>query len=121
MQKAYAGLTTQLGVAESSPQEQIKRILEEAEAGSLGAQARKFNLGPTLDGDLVPEALVFRNQVQPDAALKTFPGLRYCKRVLVGDCQFDVSFPLSGVLDRVDRELTTIVGHGLFVSSRRPD
>lgn len=96
VQKAYAGLTKELGVAEASPHEQIQRLLKEAETGFLGAQSRKYNLGPTLDGDLVPEALVFRNQVEPEVALKTFPGLRYCKRLLVGDCQFDVSSRSSG-------------------------
>lgn len=91
VQKAYEALTKELGVAKASPQEQMQTLLREAETGSLGAHSRKYNLGPTLDGDLVPEALVFRNQVEPEAALKTFPGLRYCRRILVGDCQFDVS------------------------------
>jgi carboxylesterase type B len=91
VQKAYAALTKELGLADASPEEQIQRLLKEVDTGSLGAWSRKYNLGPTLDGDLVPEALVFRNQVEPEAALKTFPGLRYCKKILVGDCQFDVS------------------------------
>jgi carboxylesterase type B len=87
-QKAYASLVKGFGVAELSPHEQVRKLLSEVE--KMGDQARRYNLGPTVDGDIVPEALVFRNQVEPELALKTFPGLLYCRRILVGDCQFDV-------------------------------
>ncbi|KAK5045738.1 hypothetical protein LTR84_008830 [Exophiala bonariae] len=86
-QKAYDSLVKGLGVAEASPYEQARKLLSEVE--NMGDQARRYNLGPTVDGDIVPEALVFRNQVEPESALKTFPGLRHCRRILVGDCQFD--------------------------------
>lgn len=91
VQTAYDTLVRDLGFADFNPQEQMDRILEDNEQGKLRGLSRKYNLGPTVDGKIVPEALDFRSLVEPAQALHSLPGLRYCRMLLIGDSGFDVS------------------------------
>ena len=52
--------------------------------------ARKFPLGPLVDGEMVPRVTTYAQLADPVATADLFPGRQWCKRVMTGDCQMDV-------------------------------
>lgn len=60
--------------------------------GELRAKlGRQIQLGPMVDGDMIHETTTFQALAERSDFERLFPGAGCCKRVLVGDCQMDVS------------------------------
>lgn len=51
---------------------------------------RKMPMGPLIDGEKIAAATTYAALADPGRAADLFPGMQWCKRILVGDCQMDV-------------------------------
>jgi hypothetical protein len=78
-------------VGNVEPELQVRRIVETAKNPAIAHLGRKFGLGPVVDGNLVPAPTTHADLADQRKSLKLFPGMRHCKRILMGDCQMDVS------------------------------
>lgn len=127
LQNAYKTLASELATGSASIQYQVQRILEAANNGSLGDLTRGYGLGPVVDGDLVQGDTSYSCLASREEALKRFPGMHHCKRILIGDCEMDVSFlqdqpiQMRTALGVPYNRLTSTLGHDLAVSSGRPN
>lgn len=57
---------------------------------------RKMPLGPLIDGEKIAAATTYAALADPTQAADLFPGMQWCKRIMVGDCQMDVGVPTPG-------------------------
>jgi hypothetical protein len=72
----------------SSSEQQLQQLLT-VPAQNL-AKGRIFALGPVVDGDIIPSATTFASLEGQEGTSNLYPGLKQCKRLLIGDCAFDV-------------------------------
>lgn len=110
---AYTSVLEALDAMELPPKQQIDVLLETPINDFLAKVGRRFPIGPLIDGDSIPVGTTFRSLRDKDEVVKLFPGLRHCKRVIIGDCQMDVSLHLHHRLQLV----LTSVGHGFQLPS----
>jgi hypothetical protein len=88
---AFGMVTQALGLGSLPPAEQVKSLLE-IPASELEAKLRDLPapVGSVVDGDIVRAGTTFQALANVSELAKTFPGIRWIKKVLMGDCQFDV-------------------------------
>ena len=81
-----------LGLGSLAPNEQVQALLE-IPASDLEANLRGIPLpiNSVLDGDIVRCTTTFDSLSQPQKLESMFPGIRWVKTILMGECQFDVS------------------------------
>lgn len=91
---AYTSVLKALNPGELPPKQQIDLLLETPIEDFLAKVGRRFPMGPLIDGDSIPAGTTFRSLRSPDELVKLFPGLHNCKRIVMGDCQMDVSVHL---------------------------
>ncbi len=73
-------------------EEQVKTLLEAPNDEFQARLGRKIPVGPFADGDLVRAPSTFQDLVNKEHELAdSYPALRHSKRVIMGDCQMDVS------------------------------
>jgi hypothetical protein len=70
--------------------EQVKALLGASTDDILEKIGRKIPFGPIVDGDRIPRATTFSAMADDSETGKLFPGMTWCKRIMVGDCQMDV-------------------------------
>ncbi|KAK1777632.1 Alpha/Beta hydrolase protein [Copromyces sp. CBS 386.78] len=63
---------------------------------------RQMPMGPLIDGKKIPAATTYAALADPDLAAGLFPGMQWCKRMMVGDCQMDGSAYAPRVAARSD-------------------
>lgn len=88
---AFKSLVSDLGLGDLQPEVQVQKIVETAKDPAIAHLGRKFGLGPVVDGDLVPCPTTHAELAKHSKAAQLFPGMRHCRRILMGDCQMDVS------------------------------
>lgn len=89
---AYASVLKALDIENLSGPERVKFLLESPIEKLLESVSPSIPLMPVVDGELIPGVgtlLQISNKVD-DPALP-MPGRQWCKSLLTGDCQFDVS------------------------------
>ncbi|KAH7116555.1 Alpha/Beta hydrolase protein [Dactylonectria estremocensis] len=99
---AYTSVLEALDAMELPPKQQIDVLLETPINDFLAKVGRRFPIGPLIDGDSIPVGTTFRSLRDKDEVVKLFPGLRHCKRVIIGDCQMDGMAFSSRVSGRTD-------------------
>jgi hypothetical protein len=81
-----------LGLKDLSPEERIKSLLAIPHERILESLPPAISFLPLIDGDLFPAAMTFEELSSPKQEnLSLLPGFSWCKSLLIGDCQFDVS------------------------------
>lgn len=94
-ESSYNSVIQVLGAQDLSQDEQVQALLT-ATSDDYGAKiGRKFPMAPLVDGSTIPELTSYAALSAPEETLRLFPGLKECKRILVGDCQMDVCAPVS--------------------------
>jgi hypothetical protein len=88
---AFDTAMERLELEQTTPFEEQLQALLKRPVEDLATKLVGVPTYPCVDGDVVPAFTAFRTLFDPDSALKQFPGMKWCKRVLFGDCQFDVS------------------------------
>lgn len=91
VEKSFKLLASDLGAGSAPSELQMQKLLESGNLGSMAKSARKYSLGPVVGGDIIPSLTTYHSLMNQAETLKIFPGIHHCKRILVGDCQFDVS------------------------------
>lgn len=90
LQRAFDLITAELGADSQSPTNKVQTLLAAVKAKSVGPLGRRYSVGPVVDGDLIPHATSFLSLGTPADVLEHFPGVRYCKKIMLGDCEADV-------------------------------
>lgn len=90
---SYGMITQALGLESLPPAEQVRALLE-IPAADLEAKLRGVPapFGAVVDGDIVPRMTTFETLADTKGLASAFPGIRWTKNILVGDCGFDVGF-----------------------------
>lgn len=95
IQRSFDRVTEIFGIKDSFPHEQIQQLLQAPMSELRAKVGRQIPLGPMVDGDMVHETTTYQALADPSDFKKIFPGTSHCKRILVGDCQMDVSHSTS--------------------------
>ena len=81
-----------LGAEGRPPAAQLARLLAAPKEEFAGKVARQIPVGPLMDGDLVKHSTSFKDLVDKHSELADwFPAIKHCTRLMMGDCQMDVS------------------------------
>jgi carboxylesterase type B len=82
-----------LGTAEEKlgPSEKVKQFLKAPMEDIREKIGRKVPMAPIVDGDLIPRATSYSMMSEAAGTAELFPGIKWCKRIMVGDCGMDVS------------------------------
>jgi len=83
----YAAVCQALGLEELSGQDRVQALIKTSSDDLLTKLGPNIPLMPALDDQVIPKALSFA-----DLAV---PGSSWCKEILIGDCQLDVSHWIS--------------------------
>lgn len=73
------------------PREKVNTFLNTSSDEFVKKLGRPYTLGPILDEDIIPKVTTFESLRSGVDLTSLFPGMQRCKRLLIGDCQFDVS------------------------------
>jgi hypothetical protein len=91
----YSAVIKSLDAGELSIQERIKMLLDLPNDKLAILVPPGLPLLPVVDNDLIPGNLNFAQVSSKETPSVSLPGRTWCEEVLVGDCQFDVSFLIS--------------------------
>lgn len=92
LEKGFKQAATELGAGDASPIQQVRRLLEVPAYELMATLGRKTPVGPFVDGDLIRTSSTFEEILDKEHDLiDFFPALKHCRRVVMGDCQMDVS------------------------------
>ncbi|KAH6698495.1 Alpha/Beta hydrolase protein [Leptodontidium sp. MPI-SDFR-AT-0119] len=134
--KAFGSIAEILGAKDKSPEDKVQVLLNTPSGEFTAKLGRVPMVGPVVDGDFIPKLSSFTDYEDPEKFVALFPGVRECKRLLIGDCDMDAMvwgmriagrpdpFPktlqhyLSMVFDPIDPSITpTLVkAYGLDVT-----
>ena len=88
----YQAVLSNLGIdASLSPQDQLEKLLSTSSDDILSKIGSDVPLLPVLDGDVITSSPNFKQFESPSELRGILPGARWCRRVMLGDCQHDVS------------------------------
>lgn len=90
LEKSFQQVVEGLGVQSASPEEQIRTLLEISLDQLRDHAGPLIPLGPMVDGDIIPRATTYQELSEGEPE-RLFPGIAHCKRIIMGDCQSDVS------------------------------
>jgi hypothetical protein len=88
---SYQSIAKILGLADLPPAEKLQKMIATPIETFMASVGRKFPLGPLVDGETIPAMTTYKALNDSEEVLKLFPGLHHCKRLMMGDCQMDVS------------------------------
>lgn len=107
---AYSVATKVLGIESQSPADQVKSLLKiPAEELSAKLGHLPVPLSATLDGDVIHSKTSYASLADTKSIEKEFPGIDYCKSILLGDGQFDgMIIGLTALAHRTDNLATSL-------------
>ena len=94
----YQKASKALGLHSLTPQERVQQLVS-MEGQQLRSTLAQHGVAPQVsiplvDGDLCPVKVDFQTVLEGSLSL---PGRQWCESVLLGDCAFDVSVPISTI------------------------
>lgn len=92
--RPFSMIADALGGKELSPKQQLQRILDTPKEEFVSTVGRRLPIRPLVDGDTIRVSTTFKLLTDPDEVLKFYSGIQHCRRVMMGDCQMDVSSSL---------------------------
>lgn len=81
---AYGAVCQALGLQDMPPHDRVQALINTPAGKILSDIGPSIPFMPVLDGEVLPKALTFADP--------SVPGTSWCKEILIGDCQMDVSF-----------------------------
>ena len=84
-------MTEIFGTKNLCPHEQVQQLLQVSNSELRAKVGRQIPLGPMVDGDMIHETTTYQALAGRSDFRRIFPGAGHCKRIIVGDCQMDVS------------------------------
>lgn len=90
LETAFTKIAEIFGAGEKTPEEQLRVLLGVPVEDFIRGVGRKFNLGPVVDGYIIPAMTSYEILSSASQFKKLFPGLQNCSSVLIGDCAMDV-------------------------------
>ena len=91
----YSTILKSLDAEELSSNERIKKLLSLSDTEVATLAPPSLPLLPVVDHDLIPGNVNFAQISSKQGPPISIPGRHWCEELLIGDCQFDVSSPLS--------------------------
>jgi hypothetical protein len=92
LERGFELAAAELGAKDCAPGDQVTRLLVAPKDEFVIKLGRKIPVGPFADDDLVRTPSTFSDILSKEHDLThSFPSLKHCKRVIMGDCQMDVS------------------------------
>lgn len=91
LETSFGRVAEVLGAKQLSPEEQVQKLLTVPMSEIREKVGRQIPIGPMLDGDMIPVQTTFEGLADSKEVRRVFPGIAHCKRILIGDCQMDVS------------------------------
>lgn len=88
----YAAVLGKLGIADSTPEERIKRLIETSRQDWVTKLGPGLALSPVATQD---EKKAPFYQVGAPEEDTSPPGSEWCPRIMLGDCEMDVSLPFA--------------------------
>ena len=89
---AYKSVLQKLDIDGSlTSREQLDKLMSISTEDILAKVTPDVPLFPIIDGDVITSPAEFSPFESPSKLPKSWPGVEWCKRVMLGDCQFDVS------------------------------
>lgn len=89
---AYASVVKILGLENLSSENRVKKLLEMPIEDLNKIIPRSTPLMPVMDSSIILGAATFSQVLNKlDEPILPMPGRHWCKNLMVGDCQFDVS------------------------------
>ena len=85
----YSMVTEKFEIKELSPEAQIKALLEMPIVDFI-AKNMGIRIPPVVDDDIIKGIPSYKAIYDPDSVSKLFPSMKWCKRMMAGDCQLDV-------------------------------
>lgn len=107
---AYGIVTSALGLDKLSPADQVKALLD-IPAEELASKLAKvgYPLAAVIDDDVVKTPTTYTGLANTDALETIFPGIKWCKTIMMGDCQFDgMIMDLTALGHRTDNLCATL-------------
>ncbi|KIX92996.1 uncharacterized protein Z520_11269 [Fonsecaea multimorphosa CBS 102226] len=95
---------------EDSPRVKVNRLVNTPSEDFVTRTARPYILGPIVDEEIIPRVTTFESLREEAEFVKLFPGVLQCKRLLIGDCQFDGMIWASRLAGREDVFPRTLLG-----------
>lgn len=107
---AYSIAAKVLGIDSLSPADQVKSLLKiPAEEISAKLAGLPVPLSAALDGDVVRSKTTYTALANTPSLEKAFPGVEWCKTILLGDGQFDgMIIGLTALAHRTDNLSTSL-------------
>jgi hypothetical protein len=88
----YSAVIKSLDAEDLSSEERIKKLLDLPNDKLAILVPPGLPLLPVVDNEIIPGNLNFDQVSSKETPSVSLPGRTWCEEVLVGDCQFDVSF-----------------------------
>ena len=93
---AFAEIIKALALDSLSPAEQVQALLDmPAEELHTKVSDVHVPLNGVLDNDIIRSIPTFQSISETQSIEHVFPGIDWCKRIFMGDCQMDVRNPLT--------------------------
>lgn len=91
LERSFGKVVDIFGWNNLSPAEQVQKLLDLPMEELRAKVGRQIPIGPMVDGDVIPEITTFHALANDAEAKRLFPGITHCKKIVMGDCQMDVS------------------------------
>jgi hypothetical protein len=91
----YAAIIQSLGAEELSTEGRIEKLLSLSDTELATLAPPSLPLLPIVDYELIPGNINFAQISSKEGPSVSMPGRHWCEELLIGDCQFDVSFSVS--------------------------
>ncbi|KAF2099803.1 alpha/beta-hydrolase [Rhizodiscina lignyota] len=106
---AYQMVTKALGLEDLSSEHQVEALLKAPPEDLVMKIPPGTPIIPILDDEMLRGMTTYNILSDPESTAKLFPAMDACKRILVGDSQFDASvFMVTALAHRSDRFSRTI-------------
>lgn len=100
-ESAYQTVVEALQLGQLSPSDRIKGLLEVDVKRMLSSIPPTMQQLPTLGGELGIKEPTFAEVHQGLSGTSVLPSRSWCKEIMIGDCQMDVSIDGSSRVERV--------------------
>lgn len=94
-EESYNAAIAALGLEDKTPKERIKALLETPAQELISKLPPSIPFIPAVDEDLIPHTLTFSQTGDRDS--KLLRGKNWCKDLMIGDAQVDVSIDLDPI------------------------
>lgn len=93
LEDSFERVMNVLGAKSFSPEKQIQKLLT-IPMSKLRAKLGRRIPRPMVDHDMIPKVTNFKDLAGETTVERVFPGIKHCKRIIIGGCKMDVSLSL---------------------------